>query len=112
MIRRLLSKISQLLKQQEIFIIFTHDELNALKQGRASAEVYGKSEKIIGRVKFFNVQKGLGFITNIDSGIDSFLHASNIADYSDENAPLEGDLLEYNEMASPKGTQAKFAVQL
>lgn len=112
MIRKLLSKLSQILTQKETYIIFTHDELNQLKQGRASKEVYGKSKKVVGKVKFFNVQKGFGFIANIDSGIESFLHASNIADYSDESAPLEGDLLEYNEMTSPKGTQAKYAVQL
>lgn len=56
-----------------------------------------------GRLKFFNSEKGFGFITNEETGKDIFVHASGIdADYINE-----GDLVIYNEVEGRKGICAE-----
>ena len=55
----------------------------------------------LGTVKFFNGQKGFGFITPEDGGKDVFVHASGIKDEINE-----GDKVSFDVEETPKGLSA------
>ncbi|MFW5967987.1 MAG: cold-shock protein [Persicimonas sp.] len=69
------------------------------------------SEKVRGRVKWFNEDKGYGFIERDDGGDDVFLHFSALSQSGfktiDEDAAVEFDV----EMG-PKGPKAANVVEL
>ena len=54
-----------------------------------------------GTVKFFNYQKGFGFITPSDSSEDIFVHSSGLIDQINEN-----DKVTYEEGEGRKGINA------
>jgi CspA family cold shock protein len=54
-----------------------------------------------GTVKFFNEEKGFGFITPADSSADIFVHVSGLVDKIREN-----DQVEYDEERGKKGMNA------
>ncbi len=62
------------------------------------------ANKVRGTVKWFNVQKGFGFITPSGGGKDLFVHRSNVltADHNLE----EGQSVEYVEGTGRKGPEA------
>lgn len=55
-------------------------------------------------VKWFNVTKGFGFVTNPDRGPDIFLHASVVATAGNPDLP-EGSTLVVDLMETPRGLQ-------
>ena len=59
-----------------------------------------------GKVKWFNADKGFGFITPDDGSADLFLHYSAIKGdgYRSVN---EGDSVSYTPASGPKGPQAQ-----
>lgn len=63
------------------------------------------SEKSTGTVKFFNSQKGFGFIVPDDGSKDIFVHMSNIADA--QQSLNEGDKVEFEKDQGRKGVEAK-----
>ncbi|MCZ7647217.1 MAG: cold shock domain-containing protein [Planctomycetota bacterium] len=58
-----------------------------------------------GKVKWFNDQKGYGFITPDDGGRDIFVHHSNIASEGFRTL-AEGQAVEYEVVDSEKGPKA------
>lgn len=61
--------------------------------------------KLNGSVKWFNSDKGFGFITPENGGKDVFVHFSGIL--GDKFKTLnEGDRVEYNLQDSPRGPSA------
>jgi CspA family cold shock protein len=62
-----------------------------------------------GKVKWFNENKGYGFILSDEGARDVFVHYSEIRD-DGYRTLAEGETVEYELMDSPKGPQAK-AVQ-
>jgi CspA family cold shock protein len=67
-----------------------------------NGEVFVSKSK--GKIKFFNSQKGFGFITPANGEKELFVHISNIQ--GDVNSLREGDDVEYVERAGRKGPEA------
>ncbi len=63
-----------------------------------------------GKVKWFNNQKGFGFITT-DSGQDVFVHHSEIQGEGYKSLE-EGQAVEFEIVKGPKGEQAQKVVKL
>jgi len=59
-----------------------------------------------GTVKFFNSEKGFGFIQPDDGGKDIFVHFSNIAGSGYRNLE-ENQKVEFDVTSGPKGPQAE-----
>ena len=58
-----------------------------------------------GTVKFFNLQKGFGFITPENGGKDIFVHANGLK--CDPHSMKEGQRVEFIEGQGKKGPEAK-----
>jgi len=58
-----------------------------------------------GTVKFYNAQKGFGFITPDDGGKDFFVHANNVRGEAASQLH-EGTKVEYQEGQGRKGPEA------
>lgn len=52
------------------------------------------ADKNQGTVKFFNAEKGFGFIRHDDSGKETFVHSSGLIDKVQEGDKVEFDLQE------------------
>lgn len=61
--------------------------------------------KLEGKIKWFNLTKGYGFITDAD-GKDVFVHASSIEDGRTYKGFDPGDVVEYELVDGKKGTEA------
>ena len=60
-----------------------------------------KMDKTQGTVKFFNTEKGFGFIKHDDSNQETFVHASGLIDQI-----KEGDKVEFDVQNGKKGLNA------
>src|ERR687889_483202 len=65
-----------------------------------------------GTVKWFNAEKGFGFIGPDDGGEDVFVHFSAIADTGGYRSLEEGQRVEYEASPGQRGLQAAPAVPL
>ncbi|MGW6483567.1 cold-shock protein [Streptomyces sp. NPDC055059] len=63
-----------------------------------------------GKVKWFNAEKGFGFIEQDGRGPDVFVHYSAIQSTGYREL-LEGDAVEYDVTQGPKGPQAENVVK-
>lgn len=61
-------------------------------------------QKSKGKIKFFNEQKGFGFITPENGSKDIFIHVNNFE--GDTQSLREGQDVEYMEGAGRKGPEA------
>jgi CspA family cold shock protein len=61
--------------------------------------------KSTGTVKWFNEEKGFGFISQADGGKDVFVHYRSIASEGFKTL-AEGQQVEFNVEQGPKGPQA------
>jgi cold shock protein len=64
------------------------------------------SEVAIGTVKFFNADKGYGFISQDDNAGDVFVHYSNI-EGSGRRSLVDGQRVEFEVGVGRKGDEAK-----
>lgn len=67
-------------------------------------------QKEKGTIKFFNSQKGFGFITPKNGGKELFVHANNVM--GDAQSLHEGQDVEYVEAPGRKGPEATEVVIL
>jgi cold shock protein len=70
------------------------------------------SNRMTGTVKFFNTEKGFGFISPENGQKDVFVHYSAIATNGGFRNLNEGDRVEFETEPSPKGPRAVNVVKL
>ncbi len=59
-----------------------------------------------GTVKWFNAEKGFGFITPEEGGRDLFVHRSNVGGLGRDEGLNEGETVEFDVEEGPKGLNA------
>lgn len=59
-----------------------------------------------GKVKWFSVEKGFGFIEPADGSKDVFVHRSNIQGLGWDEGLRDGEEVEYDVERTPKGLSA------
>ena len=64
-----------------------------------------------GKVKWFNNEKGFGFIENVTTGEDIFVHYSSILSTGYKTL-VEGQYVEFELVRTDKGLQAKNVVEI
>jgi CspA family cold shock protein len=79
----------------------------------AGSDLHGAGRKmpIQGTVKWFNGDKGFGFITRADGGQDCFVHHSAIRGEGFKNL-VEGEKVEFDVVQGQKGPAAENVVRL
>lgn len=60
-----------------------------------------------GKVKWFNVEKGFGFIEPADGGKDIFVHKNNVVGLGYNEGLDEGQEVEFEVEETPKGLSAQ-----
>lgn len=60
-----------------------------------------------GKVKWFNADKGYGFIEPNDGSDDVFVHKNNVPDLGWDEGLREGEEVEYEVERTPKGLSAQ-----
>jgi CspA family cold shock protein len=60
-----------------------------------------------GSVKWFNSEKGFGFIAPDEGGKDVFVHRSNVPDLGWDDELQEGETVEFDIEKTPKGLSAQ-----
>ena len=60
-----------------------------------------------GKVKWFNTEKGYGFIAPEDGSKDVFVHRNNVEGLGWEEALRDGEEVEYEVEQTPKGLSAQ-----
>ena len=59
-----------------------------------------------GKVKWFNVEKGFGFIEPEEGGKDVFVHRNNVDGLGWNDGLQDGEEVEYDVESTPKGLAA------
>ncbi|GAB5520278.1 MAG: cold shock domain-containing protein [Rhodothermales bacterium] len=59
-----------------------------------------------GKVKWFNAQKGFGFIEPSDGSKDVFVHSNNVEGLGFDEGMRDGEEVEYDVERTPKGLSA------
>lgn len=59
-----------------------------------------------GKIKFFNAQKGFGFIAPDDGGKDIFVHRNNVEDLGFDQGLEDDEAVEFEVEETPKGLSA------
>jgi len=59
-----------------------------------------------GKIKFFDTQKGFGFIAPDDGGKDVFVHRNNVENLGFNQGLEDGEAVEFDVEETPKGLSA------
>lgn len=60
-----------------------------------------------GRVKWFNIERGYGFIEPRDGSKDVFVHRNNVSGLGWDEGLRDGEEVEYEAERTPKGLSAQ-----
>jgi cold shock protein len=91
---------------------FTHLRRRVFWKGKSGEIAMADSTRIQGTVKWFNAEKGYGFVTPDDGSKDLFVHYSAIQGGSGYASLDEGQRVEMTREQGPKGPQAANVVKL
>ena len=75
-------------------------------------DVLGGMEMSTGKVKWFNSEKGYGFIENDDGGNDIFVHFSAIISDAKPKNLSEGESVSFDIEADPKNSEKFRAINV
>lgn len=59
-----------------------------------------------GKIKFFDTQKGFGFIAPDEGGKDIFVHRNNVENLDDNQGLEDNEAVEFEVEETPKGLSA------
>jgi CspA family cold shock protein len=59
-----------------------------------------------GKIKFFDTQKGFGFIAPDDGGDDVFVHRNNVENLAQNQGLEDNEAVEFDVEETPKGLSA------
>ena len=90
-----------------ITALVTSNNTGTKSQNHTNAGVFSNKSRETGTVKWFNTNKGFGFITR-DNGDDVFVHFRSIRGQG-HRALIEGQRVEFNVTKGEKGLQAEDA---
>ncbi len=65
-----------------------------------------------GKVKWFDAEKGFGFIQPDEGGKDIFVHRNNIENLGFQEGLEDGEAVEFNVEETPKGLSATDVISL
>ncbi|CAN5423379.1 transcription antiterminator/RNA stability regulator CspE [soil metagenome] len=65
-----------------------------------------------GKVKWFDAEKGFGFIQPDEGGKDIFVHRNNIENLGFQEGLEDGEAVEFNVEETPKGLSATDVVSM
>jgi len=65
-----------------------------------------------GKIKFFDTQKGFGFIAPDEGGKDIFVHRNNVENLGFDQGFEDGEAVEFEVEETPKGLSATNVVSL
>jgi CspA family cold shock protein len=65
-----------------------------------------------GKVKWFDAEKGFGFIQPDEGGKDIFVHRNNVENLGFQEGLEDGEAVEFNVEETPKGLSATDVVSL
>ena len=68
--------------------------------------------KQTGKVKWFDAEKGFGFIQPDEGGKDIFFHRNNVENLGFQEGLEDGEAVEFNVEETPKGLSATDVVSL
>ena len=68
--------------------------------------------KQTGKVKWFDAEKGFGFIQQDEGGKDIFCHRNNVENLGFQEGLEDGEAVEFNVEETPKGLSATDVVSL
>lgn len=94
-------------KQQQILGVADFLDYLATYEFSSHKELAMSSNRSEGKIKWFNKDKGYGFITTASG--DVFIHCTAVAGY-EEGKLKEGDKVEFDVFQSTKGPQARNVV--
>lgn len=69
-------------------------------------------DKQKGKVKWFDAEKGFGFIQPDEGGKDIFVHRNNVENLGFQEGLEDGEAVEFNVEETPKGLSATEVVSL
>ena len=93
-------------RRQAVSVAARRARLSAVPRGAASVDAATAPGRVTGVVKWFNSQRGFGFVQRDDGQKDVFVHAAELRKSGITEDLDEGDRVELSIKATPRGVKA------